>query len=271
MACVIGVLLMRQRRMQRSMHARLQKSLAQAQRAEAASKAASRSKSQFLANISHEMKTPMGGIVGMASLLEEMIEDPTQRRHLATIKACSDNLNVLINDLLQLGRIESGVVKINPVEASVTELIEVTRETFSPTAKAKGLEIDVTVSRDVPERVYVDPVRLAQILNNLTANAVNFTLEGRVWIRADFRPGIGSYGDLVLEVGDSGIGISEEQQELVFEPFHRIGGAGPLDPSGSGLGLAICRKLARLMGGSIRLSSSCGEGSVFTCILPVRN
>ena len=257
-------------RVQRHLNQQLEDSVEQAKTSEQAAEESNRMKSEFLANVSHEMKTPMGGIVGMASLLEELITDPQQRKYLATIRACSENLLVLMNDLLDLGRMESGVVEIESHPMEVRTAVGFSIEMVRQAAEEKGLALEWELAGAVPETVLGDSTRISQVLANLLTNAIKFTEDGSVQLRVHFQPTLGSSGNLVFTVSDTGPGIPPEKLETVFEPFHRGLQVTHHDPGGNGLGLAICRKLVDLMGGTLSARSEEGVGSDFTVTLPVR-
>lgn len=266
----IVLVLWNRNRIQRHLNRQLEDSVTRARSAELAAEESNRLKSRFLANISHEMKTPMGGIVGMASLLEEVVTDPAQRKYLETIRACSQNLLVLMEDLLDLGRMESGVVEIEPHPLNLRETVRYSLEMVRHQAEEKGLSLESHFEDGIPETVIGDGTRIGQVLTNLLTNAIKFTESGEIQVSTGFRKTIGSSGNLTFQVRDTGIGIPEDKTELIFEPFHRLPERVPSTPVGNGLGLAICRKLAALMGGTISVVSREGEGSTFTVVLPVR-
>jgi signal transduction histidine kinase len=266
----IVLVLWNRNRIQRHLNRQLEDSVTRARSAELAAEESNRLKSRFLANISHEMKTPMGGIVGMASLLEEVVTDPAQRKYLETIRACSQNLLVLMEDLLDLGRMESGVVEIEPHPLNLRETVRYSMELVRHQAEEKGLSLESHFEEGIPETVIGDGTRIGQVLSNLLTNAIKFTESGDIRVSTGFRKTIGSSGNLTFQVQDTGIGIPEDKTDLIFEPFHRLPERVPSKPVGNGLGLAICRKLAALMGGTISVVSREGEGSTFTVVVPVR-
>jgi signal transduction histidine kinase len=254
---------------QQHVNRQLAQAVAQAEAAEAAAEESNRLKSQFLANVSHEIKTPMSGLVGMASLLDELIIEPSQRKYLETIRTCSENLLVLMNDLLDLGRMESGRFEIELRPVRPIELVNYGVQMVREAANRKDLEIIERIEPDVPAQVVCDGTRIGQILTNLLNNAIKFTERGLITIHLRYEQTVGSSGNLVFEVSDTGIGIPRDRLASVFEPFSQ----GPSMPerreTGSGLGLAICKKLTELMGGSIRAHSEPGNGSCFTVRIPV--
>ena len=268
----IGIVLVLWNRIrgQRHLNEQLEDSVERARISEQTAEESNRMKSEFLANVSHEMKTPLGGIVGMASLLEELVTDPRQRQHLATIQTCSENLLVLMNDLLDLGRMESGVVEIDSHPMEVRRAVGFSIEMVRQGAEEKGLALDWELDPAVPETVHGDSTRISQVLANLLSNAIKFTEEGSVDLRVTFHRTLGSSGNLVFAISDTGSGIPADKLKKVFEPFHRGPQVTGTDPGGNGLGLAICRKLVDLMGGTVSAQSKEGAGSVFTVLLPVR-
>jgi signal transduction histidine kinase len=255
---------------QRHLNRRLADSVEKARYAEQAAEASNRLKSQFLANVSHELKTPMSGLVGMASLLDELLTDPMQRKYLATIRTCSENLVVLLNDLLDLGRIESGVLEVENKEFSPDSMIGHSLDLVTESASRKGLEMHLELGNGIPQTLIGDPIRIGQVLTNLLHNAIKFTESGSVALRADFERTIGTSGNLRIAIHDTGIGIAAEDLHTLFEPFNRLRSEGGRDSDGSGLGLAICKKLVELMGGSISARSEPGKGSCFTVLIPVK-
>jgi len=253
-------------RTQQLLTGRLRELIGQSQRAEQAATEANLLKSQFLANVSHEIKTPMAGLVGMVSVLDEVITDPAQRRCLETIQTCSQNLLKLINNLLELSRMESGRFEIEQVPFKLAETFHYCRGLVAARAREKGLQLVTEIEPGVPEQLVGDPLRIGQVLVNLLHNALQFTPQGRVAMRAFVEPASDKAGELVIEVSDTGVGIAPELLHTLFEPFSRAH-AGPA--GGSGLGLAISRKLAQLMGGTLTVASRVGEGSTFTLRIPV--
>ena len=231
---------------------------------------ANQAKQQFLANISHEVRTPLNGILGMTALvLDEPLED-AQRDHMRTLKRCGENLLHLVDDLLDFSRIEAGRMEIEEVEIDLRELAAQLVEEHGLQARRKGgIEVRLEWADGAPERIIGDPVRLRQVLYNLLANAVKFTAHGaitlRVWRNRSVRG-----EQLVLQVADQGIGIPEERREAIFESFTQADGTTTRNYGGSGLGLAICRQLVELMDGCITLQSEVGVGSTFTIDLPLR-
>lgn len=241
---------------------------------------ASQYKSEFLANMSHELRTPLNSIL----VLAQMMADNPERNLLAhqveyadTISAAGNDLLALINDILDLSKIESGKAELIPEEAALSELAEFVERHFEPIAEQQGIAYKVMVEDDVPGIMYTDELKLRQILKNLLANAFKFTDQGEVRFRvrlaredetADEPVLIGQQPVIAFEVSDTGIGIPKEQQLQVFEAFYQADGTTSRRYGGTGLGLSICRELSQLMGGVIKLASKTGRGSIFTLYLP---
>lgn len=247
---------------------RLRESVEASRLAEAAAAQSSRLRRQFVSNVSHEIKTPMSGLVGMASILDELITNPEHRKYVETIQTCSKNLLVILNDLLDLGRMESGRLDIESEPFRLADTLLYCEQVTGLEARRKGLDLIVKVSPDVPEVIYGDSTRLQQIIVNLMNNAIKFTEKGSVQVRVDYEPVMPGSGTLKISVKDTGQGISPEHLSTVFEPFNQrqqeVEAA-----SGNGLGLAISQKLADLMGGVISVESVVNEGSIFTLSLPI--
>lgn len=253
-------------RMERHLNHQLRESVQRARRAEQEAETSNRLKSQFLANVSHEIKTPMSGLIGMASLLDELVQDPVQRRYLGTIQTCSRNLMVLINDMLDLGRAEAGHLEIERLPFRPRETLEYCRDLILPEARKQGLSFSFLPDPDLPEWLIGDSTRLGQVVSNLLNNAVKFTESGEIVFASHYNAG---EGQLAVTVRDTGRGISPEWHAAVFEPFFRTREEGVAVKDGSGLGLAISRKLAAMMGGEIEIGSAAGKGSTFTLRLPL--
>jgi signal transduction histidine kinase len=233
---------------------------------------ANRAKSRFLANVSHELRTPLNAIVGFNSLALDGIYGPLARPlELAhrRIRAAADHLLGLVDDVLDLSKIESGRLEIDAQEVDVGAALDGIGTVLDPIAEAKGVRLDIIVGRDVP-RLRTDGRHLRQILLNLTSNAIKFTEQGAVTISARRTPeSPETHIDFVVR--DTGIGIAERDQERIFEEFEQVAPSARGDSMqrGTGLGLAISRKLARLLGGEIVVESRLGEGSSFMLRLPI--
>lgn len=230
---------------------------------------ANETKSQFVANISHEIRTPMTAILGYADLLEDEGLDPAIRlEHVRTIRRNGDHLLAIINDILDMERINSGKLPIEIADTPLPELVREVVDLMRVRANAKGLSIEVRAESGVPRRLRTDAMRVRQILVNLVGNAIKFTEEGGIVLTFIEREGSGGRS-LCIQVADSGIGIRAEQVDRLFEPFTQADSTSTRRHGGSGLGLAISRRLAVLIGGDLKCRSIPGEGSVFTLSLPL--
>jgi signal transduction histidine kinase/CheY-like chemotaxis protein len=240
----------------------LRKNLA-LEEARVAAEVANRTKSDVLANISHELRTPMNGIIGMTHLALTTELTPEQREYLETVLRSGQSLLRLLNELLDFSKIEANKVDLECIGFSPRRVLEDTLRSFQAVAMDKGLRLHLEVAPSMPSRVYGDPVRVRQILNNLIGNAVKFTQRGYVAVRAEVVSSAAERIRLRLSVQDSGPGIPEDKRRLIFEPFEQSDRSTARKYGGTGLGLAICARLAALMHGEIRLESEVGRGSTF--------
>lgn len=229
--------------------------------------AANRAKSAFLANVSHELRTPLNAVLGFSSLLRGKELAEKDQGYLEAIRVAGKGLSQLIDDILDLSRIEADKIELRTQPVELRVLLRDLELMFSHSAEAKGLVLQWVVEEGVPPVLLIDAVRLRQILVNLIGNAVKFTEAGQVQVRAVGREE-GRTCHLHIAVTDTGPGIPLEQQEEIFNLFTQRRGQDPARYGGAGLGLSICRRLAGLMGGEIRLTSTVGQGSTFTLILP---
>jgi PAS domain S-box-containing protein len=236
-----------------------------------AAEAATKAKSDFLASMSHEIRTPMNGIIGMADLLAQSVTDEDQIHMTRTIRESGNALITVINDILDLSKIEAGKLNIEDVVMSVGDVVEGVASTLTPNATQKGLRIHVYADPALPEMVHGDPTRLRQVLFNLGGNAVKFSGGKDVQIEARLvRPIEGDTCWVRFGVVDQGIGISPENQAKLFKAFSQAETSTTRKFGGTGLGLAICKNLVEMMGGSISLESTVGMGSVFSVDMPFK-
>jgi len=223
-----------------------------------------RAKEQFLANMSHEIRTPMNGVFGMTDLLLETSLSEEQEKYLNAIRASADHLLVIINDILDLSKIESGKLVIESSEVELPSILEDILHSTRLQYEQKGLTVEVDQSPRVPEKFIGDPVRLKQVLINLFSNAVKFTEEGKVSVRVRLQRETRDTVTLLFEVEDTGIGIPESKRASIFSMFTQASSDTTRKYGGTGLGLAICRQLVELQGGTLRLESEEGKGSLFS-------
>ncbi|ODU91851.1 MAG: hypothetical protein BGP23_02265 [Lysobacterales bacterium 66-474] len=231
---------------------------------------ASRAKSAFLATMSHEIRTPMIGITGMLELLEHTRLDAEQRRSVAIVQSSAQSLLQIIGDILDFSKIEAGRMELAAHDIDLRTLVEHTAGNYLGIASSKGLTLEVALDPRLAPAYVADPLRLRQILANFLSNALKFTRTGGITVRAD-RADVLDDGreSIALRVRDSGIGISDEQREILFQPFSQADSGTARIFGGTGLGLAICRQLAEMMGGRIELASKPGKGSTFSLVLPL--
>ncbi|WP_428407238.1 response regulator [Hyphococcus sp.] len=221
-------------------------------------------KLQFLATMSHEMRTPLNGILGMTSLLLDTGLAPNQRAYAESVRESGVALLALINDLLDYSKLEAGRIDIERSAFSPQTLIQSVAELLSPKAADKGIEITAYVDGAVPAELYGDEARLRQVLINLAGNGVKFTDEGGVGIEARLVSAEDGSAQIAFSVRDTGVGIPEDKQAAIFDEFAQGDASGERKREGAGLGLAIARKIVRAMNGDISLASRPGEGSAFT-------
>ena len=224
----------------------------------------SRAKSDFLARMNHELRTPMNGVLGMSELLFDTRLDAAQRRFVEGIHRSADSLLAIVDDVLDFSKIEAGRLQLAPVDCDLVEVVEQTAEMLAVRAAAKGIELLCDAPVHPMHRVRADAVRLRQVLVNLGGNAVKFTDKGEVTLRLASLGGAGDSQRVRLEVIDTGIGIEPENQSRIFEEFSQADASTTRRFGGTGLGLAIARQLVELMGGQLALTSTPGVGSTFS-------
>jgi PAS domain S-box-containing protein len=229
---------------------------------------ANQAKSEFLANMSHEIRTPMNAILGFSSILNDLITDPTHRYYLNAIERSGKTLLQLINDILDLSKIEAGKLTLQYTPVSLASLLDDIRLVFSQKSHDKELDFSILIDEKLPENLLLDEIRLRQVLLNLVGNAVKFTETGFIQAAVTVQRTLSEHHlDVSIRIHDSGMGIAYDQQEAIFSPFTQQKQQS-VRYGGTGLGLPICRRLIEMMGGTISVISQVGQGSCFTIQLP---
>src|SRR5579872_1114391 len=252
-----------------SLEARVAERTAELVAAKTQAETATRAKSEFLANMSHEIRTPMTAILGFADLaLDDTFEGPPIKESVAIIKRNGEHLLALINDILDLAKIESGKLAIEMRLGSPRTIVSDVLALFKFRAEEKGLRLRAAFDDSLPDAIATDPARLRQVLLNVVGNAIKFTEQGRVDLRVRWETGPALRPHLVIEVQDTGIGMTGEQMSCLFQAFQQADGSTSRRFGGTGLGLAISRQLTQMLGGTIAVTSEFGSGSTFCIRVP---
>jgi PAS domain S-box-containing protein len=232
---------------------------------------ANRMRGEFLANMSHEIRTPMNGIVGMTELALDTTSPELQKEYLTLARDSANHLLQIINEILDFSKIEAKALELELLEVSPAQLIRHTARSLEQLASAKGIELRVETAHDVPDLLWMDPVRMRQVLTNLIGNAIKFTSHGSVTVKTELMT-VADAKTLLLRISiiDTGMGFEPERTEALFSPFTQADGSVTRSFGGTGLGLAITRSLLQLMGGFIKAEGRPGQGATFVATLPVQ-
>ena len=250
-------------------HRRLQRSVSQLVKASDAALAAERAKSDFLAAMSHELRTPMNAVLGMTELLKDTGLTEQQQSFVTTVQSSGEVLLDKITDILEFSQLDVGDFKVQRVPVDLKSITEALRAQFDAELEAKELRFEVEIDPSAQQPFLGDPTHLRQVLRQLLSNAIRFTNEGSITLKARTRKTAENEARLDLTLADTGIGMSREQMEALFEPFSQADRSTTRRQGGSGIGLAICKRLCDGMRGELKVESELGEGSVFNVVLPI--
>jgi signal transduction histidine kinase/CheY-like chemotaxis protein len=229
----------------------------------------SREKTVFLANMSHEIRTPMNAILGFSELLENELREPKHRQYVHSIRSSAGSLLQIINDILDISKIESGIMELHPEPTNPNEICDFIKTIFCEPAAKKGIQLKCDVAEDLPRALLLDRLRIRQILVNLIGNAIKFTDQGGVDLRVSCeKQKTSSHIVLIIEVQDTGLGIPREKLDAIFKPFVQAGVHPEKERQGTGLGLSIVKRLTEAMGGTVTVSSVPEQGSIFHLRIP---
>jgi two-component system, sensor histidine kinase len=248
----------------------LQKALEDADRLAVEAQAASKAKTEFLRTISHELRTPMNGVLGMAQLLRGTSLDPRQAEYARILTESGTLLLGILNDILDLTQIEAGNITVTLQPMAIRSTVQAAVDTFRESARQKGLTLEFETNIPEDARFMGDSLRIRQVIGNLVSNAIKFTSQGGVRVRLEIRPLDKDICDVCIKVLDTGIGIAPIHHEKIFDRFYQVDMSATRIYGGSGLGLAICRRLTELMIGTLTVDSGLGSGSAFTLTIPLR-
>ena len=234
-----------------------------------AAERSNKEKTAFLANVSHEIRTPMNAILGFTELLQREPLQPRQHQFLQSIRTSSSSMLRLLNDILDMSKVEAGVLELHPEPTNPREICDFVKTLFSEVTARKGVRLECKVAEDLPRALLLDRIRMRQILVNLVGNAVKFTDQGSIEVRVQWtKQETSSHITLVIEVQDTGVGIPPDKLAAVFKPFVQAGAHRDKDLQGTGLGLAIVKRLTEVMGGTVTAASVPGQGSAFSLRFP---